>query len=390
MSVLRTTLLSRPIGSSKPAKKVLSRRYHLHSGGVFYIVVTVLLGIGSINSQNNLLFIVFGVALGAMLVSGVISGAMMVGLEVVRRPVAPAQVGANARFSYRLTNTRKRVPAMAIDLIEADRPRRKLRRRQRGTAIPEAFVELVPPASTVDVVAVMPCTRRGVMRLDPITVSTMFPFGIVLKSVTVTEPDEVLVLPRLVELPDSVLLSGGGRGRYETERHDRKGLGLEFYAIREYQPGDPMRRIAWKQSARSGTLRTREFASPVATSVLIDVAFEREGTSFAREEESEGERVICLAASLAALAARLGVSTGLRISQLGIDIPPSQVQGRLTAILDVLARVELDDPRLGTPAVAGEVPAESRLFRVQSARSDAASSPSARVLTPDLLDEVVR
>ncbi len=390
MSALRTTLLSRPIGSSKPAKKVLSRRYHMHSGGVFYIVVTVLLGIGSINSQNNLLFIVFGIALGAMLVSGVISGAMMMGLEVDRRPVTPAQVGTNARFSYRLTNKRKRVPAMAVDLIEADRPRRKLRRKQRGTAIPEAFVELVPAAATVDVAAVMPCTRRGLMRLDPITISTMFPFGIVLKSVTVTEPDELLVLPRVVDLPDSVLLAGGGRGRHETERHDRRGLGLEFYAIREYQPGDPLRRIAWKQSARSGTLRTREFASPVATSVLIDVALEREETPYSPEAESEGERVICLAASLAALAARLGVSAGLRISQLGIDIPASQMQGRSTAILDALARVELDDPRLATPAPAGEAPAESRLFRVQGVRSNATASPNARVLTPQMLQEVAR
>ncbi|XOV76788.1 MAG: hypothetical protein ACFHWZ_08095 [Phycisphaerales bacterium] len=89
MSALRTTLLSKPVTSAKPAKKVVARRYHMHSGGVFYIVVTVLLGIGSINSQNNLLFIVFGVALGAMLVSGVVSGAMMMGLEVDRRPVAP-------------------------------------------------------------------------------------------------------------------------------------------------------------------------------------------------------------------------------------------------------------------------------------------------------------
>jgi uncharacterized protein (DUF58 family) len=169
---------------------------------------------------------------------------------------------------------------MAIDLIEADRPRRKLRRKQRKADIPEAFVDLVPPRATVDIIGIVPCTRRGIMQLDRITISTMFPFGIVLKSVTVTEPDEMLVLPRVVELPQSILLAGGGRGRNETERHDRRGLGLEFYAIRDYQPGDPLRRIAWKQSARSGGLRTREFASPVATSVLVDIVLDRESEAF--------------------------------------------------------------------------------------------------------------
>lgn len=387
MSALRTTLLSKPATSAKPAKKVVARRYHMHSGGVFYIVVTVLLGIGSINSQNNLLFIVFGVALGAMLVSGVVSGAMMMGLEVDRRPVAAAQVGDNARFSYRVRNTRKRVPAMAIDLIEADRPRRKLRRRDRKRTFPEAFVDVVPAGSTEDIAAVMPCTRRGVMRLDRITISTTFPFGIVLKSVTVTEPDELLILPRVLELPASVLLAGGGRGRTETERQDRRGLGLEFYAIREYQPGDPMRRIAWKQSARGGPLMTREFADPVATAVLIDLALEREQASGAEADQSPGERAICLAASLAALASRLDVAAGLRVSQLGIDIAPSQLHGRTSAMLEALARIDLADERLDAVNQPVESPADARVFRVQADASTATLPSGARLLTPDLLEE---
>lgn len=389
VSALRTTLLSKPVTSAKPAKKVVARRYHMHSGGVFYIVVTVLLGIGSINSQNNLLFIVFGVALGAMLVSGVVSGAMMMGLEVDRRPVAPAQVGDNARFSYRVRNTRRRVPAMAIDLIEADRPRRKLRKRDRKRAIPEAFVDVVPAGSTEDIAAILPCERRGLMRLDRITISTTFPFGIVLKSVTVTEPDELLILPRVVELPASVLLAGGGRGRTETERQDRRGLGLEFYAIRDYQPGDPMRRIAWKQSARGGNLRTREFAEPVATAVLIDLVLAREGDPSGNTDESAGERAICLAASLAALASRMDVAAGLRVPQLGIDITPSQMHGRTSAMLEALARIDLNDKRLGTVSEPGSSPADARVFRVQADPSIAPLPEGARLLTPEVLDGVV-
>ena len=53
VSALRTTLLSKPVTSAKPAKKVVARRYHMHSGGVFYIVVTVLLGIGHFLQRQN-------------------------------------------------------------------------------------------------------------------------------------------------------------------------------------------------------------------------------------------------------------------------------------------------------------------------------------------------
>lgn len=394
MSALRTTLLSKPVKSAKPAKPVLSRRYHMHSGGVFYIVVTVLLGIGSINSQNNLLFIVFGIALGAMLVSGVISGAMMMGLEVERRPIAPAQVGSNARFSYRLRNKRRRVPAMAIDLIEADRPRRKLRRRDRARPIVEAFIDIAAPDSTADLSAVMPCRSRGIHRFDPVTISTTFPFGIVLKSVTVTAPDELLVLPRVVDLPPSLLLSGGGRGRTETERHDRRGLGLEFFAIREYQPGDPMRRIAWKQSARSGGLRTREFASPVAASILIDLALDPAPEPSSKrsdrdETESESESAITLAASLATLASRCSIGAGLRVPQLGIDIEPSQSQERTSAILEALARIDLSDARLASPADSTTAPSQTRLIRVQAASSRSAAPAGAELFTTDILKRMM-
>jgi len=395
VSALRTTLLSKPVKSSKPATPVLTRRYHMHSGGAFYIVVSILLGVGSINSQNNLLFIVFGVALGAMLVSGIVSGAMMVNLEIERRPIGPAQVGSNARFSYRLRNKRKRVPAMAIDIIEADRPRRKLRKRVRVRPIAESFVDVAPAGASVDIGAVLPCERRGVFRFDPITISTTFPFGIVLKSVTVTAPDELLVLPRVVELPPSLLLSGGGRGRTETERHDRRGLGLEFYAIRDYQPGDPMRRIAWKQSARAGGLRTRELASPVAATIMIELALNHEEQPSGRDRErkgkevnSEGERAITLAASLATLASRLNISVGLRVPQLGVDIEPSQNYGRTSAILEALARIELADDRLKDLPRAHTAPDNARVIRVQPKGFAASPSPGTQVLSSDLLDRM--
>lgn len=395
MSALRTTLLSKPVKSKKPATPILTRRYHMHSGGVFYIVVSILLGIGSINSQNNLLFIVFGVALGAMLVSGIVSGAMMISIEIERRPIAPAQVGSNARFSYRLRNKRKRVPAMAIDIIEADRPRRKLRKRARSGPIAESFVDVAPAGTSVDIGAVLPCERRGVFRFDPITISTTFPFGIVLKSVTVTAPDELLVLPRAVELPPSLLLSGGGRGRTETERHDRRGLGLEFYAIRDYQPGDPMRRIAWKQSARAGGLRTRELASPVAATVVIELALEHEPKPSGRNKrhigqrvESDGERAITLAASLATLASRLNISAGLRVPQLEVDIEPSQNHGRTSAILEALARIDLADKRLMDPPGLLPTPGNARVIRVQPERLAAHAPAGVQVLRSDLLDRM--
>lgn len=50
---------------------------------------------------------------------------------------------------------------------------------------------------------------------------------------------------------------------------DSGGEGLEFHAIREYQPGDGMNRIDWNRRARTGELTTLEFRRERAAKVVI-------------------------------------------------------------------------------------------------------------------------
>jgi Uncharacterized conserved protein (some members contain a von Willebrand factor type A (vWA) domain) len=54
-----------------------------------------------------------------------------------------------------------------------------------------------------------------------------------------------------------------------TARARRSGVGLEFYGIREYRPGDRVRRLAWKAFARYGDLAIVEFEEERATEVAI-------------------------------------------------------------------------------------------------------------------------
>jgi uncharacterized protein (DUF58 family) len=42
----------------------------------------------------------------------------------------------------------------------------------------------------------------------------------------------------------------------------RSGSGTEMFGVREYRPGDPLRRIHWRSSARHGELIVREFEPP--------------------------------------------------------------------------------------------------------------------------------
>ena len=49
----------------------------------------------------------------------------------------------------------------------------------------------------------------------------------------------------------------------------RSGSGMELFGVREYRPGDPLRRIHWKSSARLGELVVREYEPPGVQTVGI-------------------------------------------------------------------------------------------------------------------------
>ena len=60
--------------------------------------------------------------------------------------------------------------------------------------------------------------------------------------------------------------------RHGIHRLNRPGIGSELLELREYAPGDPPKSIAWKVSARRGTLMTRQYESevPVRVNLIID------------------------------------------------------------------------------------------------------------------------
>ncbi len=67
-----------------------------------------------------------------------------------------------------------------------------------------------------------------------------------------------LVLPRFKALADRP----HAREMEASVAAPRAGSGTEMFGVREYRPGDPLRRIHWRSSARHGELIVREFEPP--------------------------------------------------------------------------------------------------------------------------------
>jgi uncharacterized protein (DUF58 family) len=111
--------------------------------------------------------------------------------------------------------------------------------------------------------------QRGLGRLQPVEISSAFPFGIIEVTKRVRYERDLLFLPHIGHLePDMLRRYAGGEARWlqDLRRLDQEG---EFRSLREYRPGDNPRRIHWPTSARLRKLFVREFERREMHSVLV-------------------------------------------------------------------------------------------------------------------------
>ncbi len=321
------------------------REQRITRAGVGHIVLTGLLGLGAINSQNNLLYLVFGVAAGAILISGIISGSMLLGLRVERDPLEPAQVGEVWTVRYRVLNASRWLPAFGILISEDDStsdPPHAHPVRAWPSLLPRpvAFVPHVSPRGETHAHALLTPTHRGVAGFVSLRAESSFPFGLFRKSVIFTPtPTSAIVRPPVRRLREAVKRVAR-RGHHDAPSSgDLPGNSDDFYGVREYVPGDSLRRVAWRRSARTGVLAVREHAAPAPERlwVVLDLIPSPDEASDPRNESAIG-----LAASVVAAAEHDGLEVGLLLPS---EDGPSRVRPgggpqHLAAVLDALGVID--------------------------------------------------
>jgi uncharacterized protein (DUF58 family) len=333
----------------------VKRRNHLGVPFWSYCGLTIIIGFAAMNGGSNLLFWVFGVMASALLVSGIVSGAMMLGLRVRRVLPAHGVAGDALSIRYAVRNRSLLLPAFNVDFHErpvtengaASGGWQRLMESARG------WVLHIGPRETVHGEAIFHPLRRGVAHLDALRMRSSFPFGIIGKSVTVSQPQRLLVHPRRFPLRHRVLeaIAPGGTLGMSVTQH--AGAGDDYYGLREFRPGDSMRHVAWKRTANRDELVCVERTRPTPPRLLVVLnltaatAMKRPGTPAAPASAELEERAICLAASIVHAADLAGYELGLAV--LGMDrpmIPVRHSHWHRQRIMAALAEVDLSAPRL--------------------------------------------
>jgi uncharacterized protein (DUF58 family) len=108
---------------------------------------------------------------------------------------------------------------------------------------------------------------RGRWRLAPVSVTALDPFR-VMRTIRTLDPLASLVVgPEVLPIPSASLRSNREEGRLAQSRTADNVDAM----VREWRPGDPQRRVHWRQTAKRGQLMVRQEANPSSDDDLVVV-----------------------------------------------------------------------------------------------------------------------
>ncbi|MBO6739289.1 MAG: DUF58 domain-containing protein [Phycisphaerales bacterium] len=322
--------------SGHPGERAVRRESRLTFGGLIYIGVTVFVAIGAVNSQNNLLFWLFGVAIATIIVSGLFSGNALMKTRLRARVLHEVRAGQAQRLHYSVSNRSSVFPLFACLISEESE-----RVVQNGKLVPASVVHVAPNGSLNASGSFTP-HARGRYVLRDIRLSTRFPFGLMQKSLVFEQARPLLVLPHTLHLRKELISATASHGEQVLRRSDRGGTSNEFWGLREYRPGDPRRRISWKHSARRHDLVVIEHAESFALRIWFVIAEPNRIES--DEDRLHAERAIAIAAGLLDQAGRKSTPVGLWYPQRSIRFDPSSGRAQAGRAARSLALIQLDEP----------------------------------------------
>jgi uncharacterized protein (DUF58 family) len=296
------------------------------AGWVFF-GLTFGVGFAALNTGNNLLYMVLSLLLAFLVLSGTFSESALRGIQVRRRTPDELFAERPATVLLEVVNRQTRFPSFAVvveDLLGQD--------LDHGRVAGRVFALKVPPGGSARRTYSFLPPHRGELEFAGFRVSTRFPFGLFSKSMRIEETARALVYPGL---DASALRPPDGRRPRDGEADAGSGGERpESAGLRDYAPGDPLRRIHWRASLRRGALLVRELEEQESAqhTVRLVTAGVAEGDAF--------EAAVRRAASAAVAHLDAGWRVGLATDSAHIT-PQEGVAGR-RRILAFLARVAPD------------------------------------------------
>ena len=232
-------------------------RRRLTSVGKLFLGLMFLFYVASVTSQSGLLLLLIGLIGGCFIV--------------------------NWSFSMRNALHLQVTPPAEVYLVEGeapDQPWKFHNPMSKHAEVMEIFhgeqlLFRLPVVKTRESVSLLPqlkYERRGVYKNALVTIRSAAPYGLICSSRQAQLPGEVVVFPRVYDAESpaatGVEMISGGRSRGGR----RVNTGTHFAGVRSWQPGDSLKQVHWKTTARRGEMMVKTFEEELGgrVSLILD------------------------------------------------------------------------------------------------------------------------
>ncbi len=242
---------------------LIRNRFHIPTEGWAYLLIMFVTFIGSLLGRSNPLMLVFSMMAGAFVMNGWLTFTYLKGVSAER--MLPERVMAGELFSVEITLRNRKSWLSAWLMTVKDHVS-----GERTELAPEVAFIRIPAADQQRGHYQLVLAQRGVHEFGPVFIDTRFPLGLVERGLNHAVSAKLCVYPRLGRLQPEWKRKLQNATEQTSSQVAQGGIFEdEFHRLREYRPGDDIRSVHWRTSARRNELMVREYRDSRDRSLLI-------------------------------------------------------------------------------------------------------------------------
>ncbi len=214
-------------------------------------------------------------------------------------------------------------------LAEDMLPRQALDQRRLRVKGKRLKIAMLRAGQEVELRYTLVCLERGYFQIGPVTLESGDVFGLHRRFAVGTTPEFLLVCPRTVPLEGYELASRRPIGEVVLT-HRLYEDPTRIAGVRAYEAGDPLNRVHWRATARTGQLQSKIYEPTTLSGATILLDFHKDNYP-AEREPYRSDMAVMAAVSLANAVFEMGQQVGLvtnardaadRIRREGWEVDP--------------------------------------------------------------------
>ena len=289
--------------------------------GLIFVFLCVAIGAAAVNTGNNVLYLIFALMLGLIVVSGMVSRRILQGLYA--KVAFPDQIfaGASQPCYITVSNRKKTIPSIAV----------QFRIHQDEFPQINRYFFFIPAKAEINAYAPAIFRRRGLFTIHEMELQTRFPFSFLVKIRRFFPNQTVRVYPRIFRLSDEIIARFTEGTVLESPY---RGDSHNLLHLRDYTHQDSSKRIHWKASAKTEKLMVKDYQKEQGRDLFLYFdCYPRENS----QTNPVLETGLSLIASLALLLSEKGINGEIVFPDNSFQISPG---ASMIGLLDYLASLE--------------------------------------------------